>query len=317
MESEILYSVSELRICTRLISSKYCMCAEQLLWRTSVRMVELVCVAPISCERRGNLVLGVGGGSSWRPDALGAAMLEQLFASEASTSTGDGDAGEASAPAPATTRAAGDGSGGGGWMDAPLNSLLLEAATASELHESARVALSSTHLEVLRHALNSLKLFFSANGSGLKAGFMDTSTQMRAVKQMLSLYAQSSDSLFRAFTFSQSLLGALCCQLQSNASWCSTEFNISGYHLFCLREIDANQNHFSNVLSIEYSVKCSARSCARRQPGDRPDGKGVARDRLQSHDGARPDPQCEGYSSCPFRRIAYPNIPVQTRAYRY
>lgn len=180
--------------------------------------MELVCLAPVTCERRSNLVLvGVGVGSFWRPDAVGAAMLEQVLASEATASSSDSDrdAGDAVAtysrplpPPPAPAPPPADvGGGGASSSDSPMNALLLDAATASEVHECARPALTGTHLEVLRHALGSLKQFFAANGSGLKLGFMDTSTQLRALKQLLGLYAQSSDSLFRAFTFSQSLLG--------------------------------------------------------------------------------------------------------------
>ena len=172
-------------------------------------MVELVCLTPVTCERRSNLVLGVGVGvGSWRPDAVGAAMLEQVLASEATASSSDSDRDAGDAPPPPADVGGGVGGGvGTSSSDSPMNALLLDAATASEVHECARLVLTATHVEVLRHALNSLKQFFAANGSGLKLGFMDTSTQLRSLKQLLGLYAQSSDSLFRAFTFSQSLLG--------------------------------------------------------------------------------------------------------------
>ena len=231
-------------------------------------MVELVCLAPVTCERRSNLVLGVGVGSFWRPDAVGAAMLEQVLAS---SSDGDRDADDAVAtssrpPAPLPPPADVGGGGGASSSDSPMNALLLDAATASEVHECARLALTATHVEVLRHALGSLKQFFAANGSGLKLGFMDTSTQLRALKQLLGLYAQSSDSLFRAFTFSQSLLGT---PLLSSPL-------LSAIHSLARTE--------SSIAVHSY-----------RQPGDRLDGKGVARDRVQTHVGARPEPQREGY----------------------
>ena len=45
--------------------------------------------------------------------------------------------------------------------------------------------------------------------------------------------------------------------------------------------------------SSSLANRCTRTEC--RQPGDRLYGKGVARDRVQTHDGARPEPQREGY----------------------
>ena len=81
--------------------------------------------------------------------------------------------------------------------------LMLDAATRSR----PRMALTRHQVLVLQHAVDSLRQFFYAGGSGLKRTYMENSSEYRSLKNAFSLYLQQTDRIIRAFGATQKTQG--------------------------------------------------------------------------------------------------------------
>ncbi|UXI17079.1 3-oxoacyl-ACP synthase [Sarcoptes scabiei] len=59
------------------------------------------------------------------------------------------------------------------------------------------------HCLILNEALETIKLYFHANGNGLKRSYLEKSVELQSLKHALSLYTQTTDSLIKNFVANQ------------------------------------------------------------------------------------------------------------------
>lgn len=67
--------------------------------------------------------------------------------------------------------------------------------------------LTQRHCQILAIALDAIKSYFHAGGSGLKNNYLEKSPEFQSLQHALSLYTQSTDALIKSFVNSQKSQG--------------------------------------------------------------------------------------------------------------
>ncbi len=67
--------------------------------------------------------------------------------------------------------------------------------------------LTAKQCAVMEAVLDTLRTYFFASGDGLKQAFLDHSSELQSLRQALSLYSQTTDSLIRNFITTQTAQG--------------------------------------------------------------------------------------------------------------
>ena len=77
------------------------------------------------------------------------------------------------------------------------------------MKEGGQKSLTPKQCAVLEAALEVIKQFFHAGGTGLKMSYVNKSEELKSLKHALSMYTQTTDALIKNFVASQSSQGKI------------------------------------------------------------------------------------------------------------